>query len=188
MSTLEIWDEDWQLDEDVCPCDVHFTQWLDHAGVKGKSIYHFGSGGHHIVGMDNMRKGAPNTILSITAAPKEFDHFVKLAIEHPRLSHDYQCLFGDIYLLNPKLMPRIDIATVFHLCEFRSEKQDEYGGLTDMQVMETLLDMLPADGRVLFYARSRDYWRAEPISKELVARGRMRHVETFKTLEIYVKG
>jgi len=50
------------------------------------------------------------------------------------------------------------------------------------------LDMLPADGRVLFYARSRDYWRAEPISKELVARGRMRHVETFKTLEIYVKG
>ncbi len=184
---LEIWDEDWPLDAEVCPCDIHFTQWLSERGVTGKSIYHFGSGGHHHLGMDNLAKGAPNTILSITAAPKEFAHFVELAIAHPRLSHDYQCLFGDIYLLNPRLMPKIDIATVFHLCEFRSEKQDEYGGLTDMGVMETLLDMLPPDGKVLFYSRSRDYWRAEPISRELVARGRMRHLEAFKTLEIYQK-
>ncbi len=187
MAVLEIWDEDWQLDEQVCPCDIHFTEWLENERVKAKSIYHFGSGGHHHVGMHNMRAGAPNTILSITAAPKEFEHFIKLAIEHPTLSRDYQCYFGDIYLLNPRLMPRIDIATVFHLCEFRSEKQDAYGGLTDMQVAEALLDMLPADGRLLFYSLSRDYWRAEPLSKELVARGRMRHVERFKTLEIYAK-
>ncbi len=185
---LEIWDEDWQLDEGVCPCDIHFVQWLEKSGIEGKSIYHFGSGGHHIVGMDNMKKGAPNTILSITAAPKEFEHFIQLAIEQPTLSRDYQCYFGDIYLLNPKLMPRIDIATVFHLCEFRSEKQDAYGGLTDVQVMETLLDMIPADGRVLLYNKSRDWWRAEPLAKEIVARGLMRHVETFGTLEVYAKG
>lgn len=185
---LEIWDEDWQLDADVCPCDIHFNDWLAAHAQKGRSIYHFGSGGHHIVGMENMRRGAPNTILSITAAPKEFEHFIKLAIEHPTLSRDYQCYFGDIYLLNPKLMPRIDIATIFHLCEFRSEKQDEYGGLTDVDVVETLLGMLPPDGRALFYNRSRDWWRAEPIVKDFVDRGRMRHVETFKTLEVYAKG
>ncbi len=184
---LEIWDEDWQLDEEVCPCDVHFDQWLEKHGIKGKSIFHFGTGGHHLLGLANMKKGAPNTIFGITAAPKEFDHFVKLAIEHPRLSHDYQVYFGDIYLLNPKLLPRIDIATVFHLCEFRSEKQDEYGGLTDEQVMETLLDMIPADGRALLYNKSRDWWRAEPLARELVAKGRMRHVETFKTLEVYAR-
>jgi hypothetical protein len=185
---LEIWDEDWQLDEDVCPCDLHFIEWLEQSRIKSKSIYHFGSGGHHILGMDNMRKGAPNTILSITAAPKEFEHFIKLAVEHPTLSRDYQCYFGDIYLLNPRLLPRIDIATAFHLCEFRSEKQDAYGGLTDVQVMETLLAMIPADGRVLLYNRSRDWWRSEPLAKELVVRGLMRHVETFKTLEVYAKG
>lgn len=185
---LEIWDEDWQLDAEVCPCDIHFVEWLEAKGITGKSIYHFGSGGHHLVGMDNMRKGGINTILSITAAPKEFEHFIKLAIDNPTLSRDYQCYFGDIYLLNPKLMPKIDIATVFHLCEFRSEKQDAYGGLTDVQVVETLLGMLPADGRALFYDRSRDWWRAEPLVKDLVARGLLHHIETFKTLEVYGKG
>jgi hypothetical protein len=185
---LEIWDEDWQLDADVCPCDIHLVDWLDGRGVKGKTIYHFGTGGHHLVGLDNMRKGAPNDILGITAAPKEFEHFVRLAIEHAALSRNYQCIFGDIYLLNPRLMPKIDIATMFHLCEFRSEKQDTYGGLTDVEVLETVLDMLPADGQVLFYNRSRDWWRAEPLVRDFAARGRISHRETFETLEVYGKG
>lgn len=184
---LEIWDEDWQLDENVCPCDVHFVEWLEKEGIAGRTIYHFGTGGHHLIGLHNMRKGAPNTILGITAAPKEFDHFVKLAIEHAELTRHYQVYFGDIYLLNPRLMPRIDIATVFHLCEFRTEKQDEYGGLTDMQVMETLLDLLPPEAPILFYAGSMGYWKSEPISKHLVAAGRLCHVERFKTLEVYHK-
>jgi hypothetical protein len=184
---LEIWDEDWQLDEQVCPCDLQFIAWLEKEGVSGKSIYHLGSGGHHLVGMDNMKKGGVNTILSITAAPKEHEHFVRLAIEHPQLSRHYQCLFGDIYLLNPRLMPRIDIATMFHVCEFRTEKQDAYGGLTDMQVMEAMLDLLPAGGRLLMYANSMGWWKAEPIAKDLLARGRMRHVERFELLEVYAK-
>ncbi len=184
---LQIWDENWQLDEQVCTCDIHFIEWLDAEQIKGKTIYHFGTGGHHHVGLVNMAKGVPNTILGITASPKEFDCFVKLAIEHAELSRSYQVLFGDIYLLNSRLMPRIDIATAFHLCEFRSEKQDAYGGHTDKQVAELLLDMLPTGAPLLFYSGSFAYWQAEPIAKALAEQGRIRHAGTFKSLEIYRK-
>lgn len=184
---LQIWDENWQLDENVCPCDIHFVEWLEAEKISGKTIYHFGTGGHHHVGLVNMRQGAPNTVLGITASPKEFDDFVKLAIEHATLSRDYQVLFGDIYLLNPRLMPEIDIATVFHLCEFRNEKQDTYGGHTDRQVADMLLNMLPEGAPLLFYSGSFAYWLADPIAKALVADGRLRHDATFKSLEIYRK-
>lgn len=184
---LQIWDEDWPLDANVCPCDLHFIEWLQKEKIAGKSIFHFGTGGHHIVGLDNMRRGAPNTILGITAAPKEQAHFVKLAIEHATLSRHYQCYFGDIYLLNPRLMPAIDIATAFHLSEFRNEHQDSYGGLTDRQVMEMLVDMLPAGGRVLLYAGSYAYWLAQSITRSMAIDGRIRHAETFRTVEVYEK-
>lgn len=184
---LQIWDEDWQLDDNVCPCDSHLVEWLQKERVSGKSIFHFGTGGHHIVGLDNMRRGTPNTILGITAAPKEQEHFVKLAIEHAELSRHYQVYFGDIYLLNPRLMPAIDIATAFHLSEFRNEHQDTYGGLTDRQVLEMLVDMLPAGGKVMLYSGSYACWLAQSIGRSMEAEGRIRHVETFKTLEIFAK-
>lgn len=184
---LKIWDENWALDEKVCPCDIHFVEWIKAKKLTAKTIYHFGTGGHHLVGLDNMAQGAPNTVLGITASPKEFDDFVKLAIEHAELTRHYQVYFGDIYLLNPKLMPRIDLATVFHLCEFRTDAQDAYGGLTDRQVMEVLLDMLPVGAPIILYSGSFAYWLADPIAKALAAEGRIKHVETFKTLEVYQK-
>lgn len=184
---LQIWDENWLLDEKVCPCDIHFIEWLEAEKITGKTIYHFGTGGHHLLGLDNMAKGTPNTILGITASPKEFDCFVKFAIEHAELSRSYQVLFGDIYLLNPRLMPKIDVATVFHLCEFRNDTQDAYGGHTDRQVANLLLDMLPVGAPLLFYSGSFAYWLADPIAKELVSEGRMQHAGTFKTLEVYRK-
>lgn len=184
---LQIWDENWQLDEQICPCDIHFVEWLEAEQIKGKTIYHFGTGGHHLVGLDNMQRGVPNTILGITASPKEFDCFVKLAIEHAELSRSYQVIFGDIYLLNPRLMPAIDLATAFHLCEFRNEKQDAYSGHTDRQVADLMLDMLPVNAPFLLYSGSFAYWLADPIAKALVADGRLAHQGTFKSLEVYRK-
>jgi len=187
LNMLEIWNENWKLDEQVCPCDIHFVEWLEAEKVSGKTIYHFGTGGHHHLGLSNMKRGTPNDIFGITASPKEFDDFVKLAIEHAELSRHYQVLFGDIYLLNPRLTPAIDIATVFHLCEFRTEKQDAYGALTDRQVAETLIDMLPVGAPLLFYSGSFAYWLADPIAKALATEGRLSHAATYKTLEIYRK-
>ena len=34
----------------------------------------------------------------------------------------YNAVFGDIYLLNAKLLPVFDVVTLFHLCEFRGER------------------------------------------------------------------
>lgn len=121
---LQIWDVNWYLDAESCPCDVHFVEWLRAESVKGKTIFHFGTGGHHHVGLTNFADGTPNSILGITASPQEFDAFEKLAIEHAQLSRNYQVLFGDIYLLNARLLPRFDIVSLFHLCEFRCDSQD----------------------------------------------------------------
>ncbi len=184
---LQIWDVNWYLDEALCPCDVHLIEWLEAEGVRGSTVFHFGTGGHHVLGLSNMEKGAPNTILGITASPKEFDDFVKFAIEKPTLSRDYQVLFGDIYLLNARMLPRIDVASLFHLCEFRGDSQDAYGGLTDRQVIETLLTVMPVGGRVLLYTGSFAYPDAARIADALVAEGVLAEAGTFKTLRVLTK-
>ncbi len=182
---LQIWDVDWYLDVDTCPCDVHFVEWLGEAGITGKTIFHFGTGGHHHLGLANMAKGTPNDILGITASPKEFDAFVKLAIEHAELSRHYQVYFGDIYLLNPRLLPKIDIATLFHTGEFRGDSQDAYGGLTDAQVVETLLQVMPVGGVVSFYKGSFAFDKADAIARSLVTAGRLEPMSGHKTLDFY---
>lgn len=187
QGVLQIWDVNWYLDEAQCPCDVHFTGWLEQEDVRGQTIFHFGTGGHHHVGLHNFARGAPNTILGITASPPEHEAFVKLAIEHAALSRDYMTWFGDIYLLNPRLLPRIDIATLFHLGEFRGDSQDAYGGLTDAQVVDTLLSVMPTGGRIVLFTKSFASDKAEAIADALVAAGRLARGATHKSLAFYVK-
>lgn len=184
---LQIWDVEWRLDEAQCPCDIHFVEWLRKTRVSGASLFHFGTGAHHHVGLDNLERGAPNTILGITASPKEFDAFIRLAIERPTLSRSYQVLFGDIYLLNARLLPRFDVASLFHLCEFRGDSQDAYGGLTDRQVVETLFEMMPAGSRLLLYSGSFAYDKAEAIAQALIRERKLGPAEEYKSLRIHTK-
>ena len=187
LDVLQIWDVNWYLDEAQCPCDVHFTGWIEQEAVRDRTIFHFGTGGHHHVGLKNFANGAPNTILGITASPAEHEAFVKLAIEHATLSRDYMAWFGDIYLLNARLLPRIDIATMFHLCEFRGDRQDSYGGLTDAQVVDTLLGVMPKGGHIVLYKNSFAFDGAEAITAALVAKGRLTRGIPYKSLVFYTK-
>jgi hypothetical protein len=184
---LQIWDVDWSLDEAQCPCDIHLVEWLRKTGVEGASLFHFGTGGHHHVGLDNLERGSPNDILGITASPKEFQTFIKLAIERPRLSRCYQVLFGDIYLLNTRLLPRFDVVTLFHLCEFRGDSQDAYGALTDREVVDRLLGLMAPGGRIMFFAGSFAYDKAEAIAGELVREGALGPAQAYKSLRIHTK-
>lgn len=184
---LQIWDVNWYLDEAQCPCDVHFVEWLATEDVRGATIYHFGTGGHHHLGLTNMARGAPNSILGITASPQELDAFVKLAIENPELSRNYQVLFGDIYLLNARLLPRLDIVSLFHLCEFRGDSQDAYGGLTDAEVVDTLMTAMPAGARLLLYGGSFAYDKAQAILNRLVELGRFVPSGSHKSLRIFTR-
>lgn len=182
---LQIWDVNWYLDEAQCPCDVHFAQWLEEEGIEGATIFHFGTGGHHHLGLNNMARGAHNSILGITASPQEFRAFETLAIQNATLSRQYQVLFGDIYLLNERLLPRFDVASLFHLCEFRGESQDVYGGLTDRQVVEVLLKTMRRGGRILLFAGSFAYDKALAIADEFVAEGIFGPPTVYKSLRVY---
>lgn len=188
---LNIWDDDWAFRPEDCPCDVDFVAWLDEGGVRDAAIYHFGSGGHHHVGIECARPDRRNSVLSITAAPREHESFVRLAIQRPEVLRYYQAVFGDIYLLNARLLPVFDVATLFHLCEFRGEANDAYGGLTDLAVAHLLTDRLRPGGHMLFFPGSFAWDRADRSAKDVVAEWEaardVERVGRFRSLLIYRK-
>ncbi len=125
---------------------MHFVEWLEENGVTGRTIYHMGSGGHHYVGVRCAEPELDNRVMSITASTPEYEAFIKLAKEQPALLHHYTCYFGDIYTSHADLLPPFDVVTLFHACEFRNEKNDAYGALTDLEVMELFVDKLSPAG------------------------------------------
>ncbi len=134
---LLFWDDSWDLREKECPCDVHFIEWLDREKITGSAIYHFGTGNHHHVGIECARESRRNSVLGITAAPQEYQKYIELAIARPEVLRTYNAVFGDIYLLNAKLLPVFDVVTLFHLCEFRGERTDAYGGRNATSMSQT---------------------------------------------------
>lgn len=184
---LNDWDGFWGLRVAECPCDVHFVEWLEENAITGKTIFHFGSGGHHYVGIRCAEPELNNAVLSINASTPDYDAFMKLAKEQPRLLHHYTCYFGDIYTSNAKLLPSFDVVTLFHSCEFRSEKNDAYGAKTDLEVMELFVDKLPVGGHVLFYTGSFAFAAAEKVIAELEKSRRIEKLGLFKTLLVYHK-
>ena len=96
-------------------------------------------------------------------------------------------LFGDIYLLNPRLLPRIDIATLFHLCEFRGDSQDKYGGLTDAEVLDTTLETMPKGGLVSLFTGSFAGDKATAIAMAAVSAGKLKRLPDYKSLQFYEK-
>lgn len=156
-------------------------------GITGKRIYHFGTGGHHYIGIRCAEPELDCTVLGITASPKEYDAFVKLAIDNPTITKSYSAYFGDIYTSNAKLLPRFDIVTLFHSCEFRSEKNDAYGALTDLEVMQLFTDQTDVGGHILFYTRFFAYETAKPIIEEWAKSRPVEEIGEFKTLRIFRK-
>jgi hypothetical protein len=184
---LNDWDGFWGLRVAECPCDVHFVEWLEENAITGKTIFHFGSGGHHYVGIRCAEPELDNAVLSINASTPDYDAFMKLAKDQPALLHHYTCYFGDIYTTNPRLLPVFDVVTLFHSCEFRSEKNDAYGAKTDLEVMQLFVDKLVVGGHVLFYTGSFAYAQAESVIAELEASRPVVEVGHFKTLRVYRK-
>ena len=189
---LAFWDDSWDLREKDCPCDVHFIEWLDENRITDATIYHFGTGGHHHVGVECAATHRRNNVLGITAAPQEYQKYVELAIARPEVLRHYNAIFGDIYLLNGKLLPTFDVVTLFHLCEFRGEKTESYGGLTDLQVTNLLTDKTRPGGHILFFTTSFAFdWEGPMSAKRVIAQWeKARPVErmgTYKSLLVYRK-
>jgi hypothetical protein len=189
---LHFWDDYWDLRVKECPCDVHFIEWLDANRISDSTIYHFGTGGHHHVGIECAAPHRRNSVLAITAAPQEHQEYVQIAIARPEVLRYYNAVFGDIYLLNEKLLPTFDVVTLFHLCEFRGEKTEGYGGLTDLQVTNLLTDKTRSGGHILFFTTSFAFdWEGPMSAKRVIAQWEkerpVERVGTYKSLLVYRK-
>ena len=184
MLKMNLWDAKWDLDEAQCPCDVHFNQWIEANKLSGKTIYHFGTGKHHIVGLTQAMNGSNNVVFGITASIEEYDAYIALASERPQLAKNYLTYFGDIYLTNPRLLPAFDIVTLFHAGEFISDTTTtpEYGGVDDLGVAELLLGRMSASGYLLFFHGSFAHDKAAAIAAKLVERKKVERLPDYKTL------
>lgn len=184
---LHYWDQSWDLRIAECPCDMHFLEWLEEKGTKDAAIFHFGTGSHHIVGLKTAEDGSNNAVFGITASPAEYDAYVKMLIEKPRLGHTYKAYFGDIYQLDRRLLPMFDIVALFHVGEFRTEKNDAYGALTDLEMTRVMCDRTRPGGLVLFYSGSYAFDVAERVTAQLVKDKVLADAGSFKTLRIFKK-
>jgi len=184
MLKMNFWDAKWDLDEAQCPCDIHFNEWIETNKITGKTIYHFGTGTHHIVGLTQAANGSNNVVFAITASTVEYDTYIKLALERPQVVKNYLAYFGDVYLTNPRLLPEIDVATMFHAGEFigANTTSAEYGGMDDLGVTCVLLDRMRPGGHVLFYTGSFAFDKAEAIVATLEREGKLERAGTFKSL------
>lgn len=182
---LHDWDAVWGLHEDQCPCDVHFVEFLEAEAIADATIFHFGTGAHHHVGIRAAQNGANNAVLGITASRGEYDAYIDLAMNRPEVSRTYKAFFGDIYILDARLLPQFDVVTLFHLCEFRSAENDAYGAMTDAEVARLLIRKLRPGGRVLFYAGSMAFDAARPLIAELADHGLIEPAGSYKSLMVY---
>jgi hypothetical protein len=184
---LHFWDAVWDLQLAQCPCDVHFCDWLEKEQIKDSSIFHFGTGSHHIVGIRTAENGSNNCVLGITASPGEYDAFVKLAIDRPEVEKSYKVFFGDIYQLEQRLLPQFDVVTLFHLCEFRNERNDLYGALTDLEVTTMLTEQTVPGGYIVFYTKSFAFDTAEKVIAVWEKEQAVEKVGLYETLLVYRK-
>ena len=177
----------WPLRPGKCPCDVDFCEYLRERNVGGKSVFHFGTGGHHIVGLENDNAPVPNEIFALTLSPNEHAAYVRRIIRKPALGKHYKVLFGDLYSLSAESLPAFDIVTLFHLCEF-SAASETGQRLNDPEVLRLFRSKLTPQGVMLFYPGSYGFARLAPLLEQEVAAGRLSLVEKYKSLVVYRGG
>jgi (2Fe-2S) ferredoxin len=185
---LNYWQHSWPLDRERCPCDFHFLEYLARRGDGSKSIFHFGSGEHHLLGRGNVAAPKRNEILAITASKTEHAAYVDLIIRNPEIAKYYKVLFGDIYTLTSALLPSFDFVTLFHLCEFYDPAKSAYAQHDDDSLVRLFLSKLKPEGRILFYQRSSAFANARSIIQSYLSSGRLVEEENYKTLLICQAG
>jgi hypothetical protein len=185
LMQLNYWDWSWPLLDKICPCDLHFLEYLEAHKIKDKVIFHFGTGEHHILGKKSLELSGTNEILAITASPQEYKSYIEFIIAHPFAARTYKVIFGDIYTLTPRIIPDFDLVTLFHLCEFYDEKRSAYAQLNDSSLLELFLSKLNPGGRIFFYKESSHFVNARTIIEGFVKQGKMIQVDEYKTLIAY---
>lgn len=189
MLKMNYWTDKWDLDVEICPCDVHFNEWIEARGLADRTVYHFGTGTHHVVGIRQAENGSGNRVFAITASKEEYEAYIDLVTENVRVARSYIAYFGDIYLTDPRLLPELDVVSMFHLCEFSYPNTDsaDYGGLSDRALLDVMTGRLRPGGYMLFYRNSIAFDAAEPVIAAWAAASPVERDGEFKTLLVYRK-
>jgi hypothetical protein len=187
MLQMNYWTDKWDLDEKVCPCDVHFNDWVAKQRLRNKTIYHFGTGTHHIVGIKQAAR--KNRVLAITASKEEYASYIELVTANAAVAHYYVAYFGDIYLSKRELLPNFDVVTMFHICEFffPNTASKEYGGLTDAKLLDLFTEKTNKGGHILFYTQSMGWDKTKPLIAKWEKKAPVKRVGEYKTLLVYRK-
>lgn len=177
----------WSLQPDLCPCDIHFVEWMRAHGLRDQTIFHFGTGSHHYVGVELCEGELNISVLGATATAAEHDTYIALVSDNPRLARNYAVRFGDIYLSNPAFLPVFDVVTLFHLAEFRSEARTDYGALSYAEVLDIFTERTTPGGSLLFYTGSCGWAEAEPVIAAWARRSPVKEAEGYKTLRVFTR-
>lgn len=189
MPTMNTWADKWPLMEEICPCDVHFNAWIADRQLRGKTIYHFGTGTHHVVGREQAENGSGNAVFAITASAEEYEAYVELVAGNPRVARSYLAYFGDVYLTNPRILPEFDVVTLFHLCEFflPNTVSADYGGRTDLDLATLFADKTRSGGHILFYTGSIAFAKTQGVIAQWEQARPVERIGEFKSLLVYRK-
>jgi len=185
---LNFFDHSWRY-ADSCPCDLHFAEYLEERGIRGRTIFHFGTGEHHLLALRNAARAPEdrNEILAVTASLKEHAEYARLIIEDAELAISYKVLFTDIHTLSPRLLPAFDLVTLFHHGEYYDPEESAYAPLDDRGLIEIFLTRLAPGGRLLFYTGSIGFHRTAPLLADLVGGGRLAKVDEHRSLVVYAR-
>ncbi len=183
LVNLHTYNMAWQL-HPGCPCDVEFNQYISRKSISGKSIFHFGTGAHHVVGM---AAAGRNDVLGVTASVDEYKAFMDIIVKNPSISINYKCMFCDIYTLSENSIPCFDIVTLFHSGEYYSPELNSYAPLDDRSLIEFFIGKLKPDGIIVFYKKSNGFIKISLHLEDLIGVGFMEKYEEVGNLLIYRK-
>lgn len=173
----------WPLWARMCPCDLHFCDFLQQRNIRSRSIFHLGTGGHHLVGLRNRVDDMGNVILGVTVSPDEIRRYVKLVVRDPILGQNYKVLFANVHDFAAASLPDFDLVTLFHLCELGSPTGSGHL-LSDEGVLSLFTSKLRPGGLLATYRESLGYPRLRPMIAAAMAAGRLEHLENYMSLQI----
>jgi tetratricopeptide (TPR) repeat protein len=186
-----------------CPADRDIATYLDlfEPSDAGLTVFHFGTGAHHHIGLANHRRQQPNRVIGITASPGEYQRYMQLCVQNGSLGSNYLVYFGDIYNLRPEYLPTLDVASMPHIGEYYDASQVKepgvhvggstdrsYAPLNDSSLVEMIVDKLVVGGRLLIYLHSHGADATRAILHELVSgQQRLSYRMTHESIAVFIK-
>jgi hypothetical protein len=178
----------WGLQPERCPCDLELVEYLQKHHIQDQTIFHFGTGSHHILGLENQKFSQPNEIIGITASAPEHKEYVRLSLKDRLLSKYYKVLCTDIYTLTDRSLPMLDVISLFHLGEFYMPEEAHFLHHNEESLLAMFLSKLNPNGKILFYTKSIGWGHAKPMIESFVKQGKMHKIQEYKNLLVYTKG